>query len=141
MGLNPHLINLMSVRERQGLEALKTSTPSHAVGQQSFTETFKDAFAVASMRQADGQNLSSNIQLARNETIRENLDASSAETPRRTSPAQVMNPERLLKEFLTEQEQAGTLSAQRMPNGRYRTNPDDDTNGEAGTRANLRPIE
>ena len=139
MGLNPHLINLMSVRERQNLEALKSSTPSHSVSAESFSKTFKEAFAVASTRQTDNEGLVVSLRLSQTELTRENVDVPHVDAVPRTTAAQVMNPERLLKEFISQQDIA--LAAHQMPASRYRTNPDEDTSGESGTRANLRPIE
>lgn len=139
MGLNPHLINLMSVRERQSLAAVKSSTTTDAVGSRSFTKSFKEAFAVASARLADVSEVSAKLEIARGELARENLEIPQLRADRRMSPAQVMSPERLLKEFLSGQDVA--LVGHQMPGGRYRTNPDDDTSDEAGTQANLRPIE
>ena len=139
MGLNPHLINLMSVRERQTLEAAKASVPSQAVGQESFSKTLREAFAVASSREADGRSLAVQVRAGQSELARENVAVPSVDGVKRAAPAQVMNPERLLKEFLSQQDVL--LAAHQMPTSRFRTDPDEETSSESGTRANLRPID
>ena len=139
MGLNPHLINLMTVRERQNLDALKSTTPSHSVGEQSFSKTLREAFAVASSRSADSRNAAVTLRASRGELTQDNVRLPHVDAVQMATAAQVMNPERLLKEFLSEQDIA--LAGHQMPTSRYRTNPDDETSGESGTRANLRPIE
>ncbi len=139
MGLNPHLINLMSVRERQTLEAAKASAPSHAVGQESFSKTLREAFAVASAREADGPTVAVQLRAGQSELARDNVAVPSVDAVARAAPAQVMNPERLLKEFLSQQDVL--LAAHQMPTSRFRTDPDEETSSESGTRANLRPID
>ena len=123
MALNTHLINLLSVRERQRLEGVKTPTAERTETERSFGQVLAESLATASVTDATEDSPVTQIEQA----------------PRRITAQQIMNPEHLVERFLSEQDLI--LAAQRVPGNRYRNTPDDDTSGEQGVRANLRPID
>ena len=131
MALNTHLINLLSVRERQRLEGVKTTTTERTDAERSFGQVLKESLATATTTEktTDAPRLTQVDQAPRAVT-----DARS-----RVAADRIMNPEHLVERFLSEQDLV--LAAQRVPGNRYRNTPDDDTSGEQGVRANLRPID
>ena len=137
MGLNPHLINLMAVRERQRLEPTRTaeSAAAQAVEERSFAEALEE-----SLRSAGQKTETSGFrETLESDIARQTPNIAEAETMPTVTAAQMINPDRLLRQFFNEHDLA--LAAQRLPDSRYRTNPDDDTSGEQETRANVRPID
>lgn len=134
MGLNPHLINLMSLREQQRLQ-VTTSTPRlPSSGETSFAETLEESLAAAQTPpHPEGGNLSEARRFLDLQALRQTSSLPNLST---------VNPQRLQQRYVGEfaAEHALVLAAQQTPATRYRTNPDDDTSGETETAANLRPI-
>ncbi len=130
MALNTHLINLLSVRERQRLEgANKAATADQAPAERSFGQMLQETMATQATAATEGSRVAQADDPPRVIT----------NTKQRVAAEHIMNPEHLVERFLTEQDLV--LAAQRVPGSRYRNTPDDDTSGEQGVRANLRPID
>jgi hypothetical protein len=130
MALNTHLINLLSVRERQRLEGVKTPTAERTETERSFGQVLAESLATASVTDATEDSPVTQIDQA---------PRMAPDARARITAQQIMNPEHLVERFLSEQDLI--LAAQRVPGNRYRNTPDDDTSGEQGVRANLRPID
>jgi hypothetical protein len=103
-------------------------------------EALEESLAAAA-QESDGDNLTEPQRLAVWDARRRLPPLTDAVQKPRTA-ADVVNPQRLQQRYVGEflQEHDLVLAAQRMPNSRYRTNPDDDTSGEIETTANVRPI-
>ncbi len=129
MVLNTHLINLLSVRERQRLEGVKTATADQAPAEHSFGQMLQETMATQATAATDTSRVAQVDDTPR----------AIADAKQRVAAEHVMNPEHLVERFLTEQDLV--LAAQRVPSNRYRNTPDDDTSGDQGVRANLRPID
>lgn len=141
MGLNPHLINLMSLRERQRLDSMTSAPRGLSSGEASFAEALEQSLAALNASETDAENLSDTRRLLDLQAKRRMPHlVDGAQRPLTT--AQVINVQRLQQryvgEFLTEHDLV--LAAQQTPASRYRTNPDEDTSGETETAANVRPI-
>lgn len=131
MALNTHLINLLSVRERQRLDGVKASTTGRTDAERSFRQVLNESLATATASE-DGPDAAGVAQVDQGPRV-------ATDTRTRTAADRVMNPENLVERFLSEQDLV--LAAQRVPGNRFRNTPDDDTSGEQGVRANLRPID
>lgn len=140
MGLNPHLINLMSLREKQKLERLVPTQPT-SVGK-SFDEALEESLAALGANESNGRNLSESQKLAEQEALRRVPSAEESRPKNAVNVASLMNPIRLQQRYTETlaEGQGLAIAAQRTPVGRYRVNPDDDTTGESETAANVRPI-
>jgi len=140
MGLNPHLINLMSLRERQRLDTMTSAPRPLSPSEASFAEALEESLAAAGTSETDAENLSEPRRLLDAQSQRRFPHLVDGVRPMNT--AQMVNVQRLQQryvgEFLTEHDLV--LAAQQTPASRYRTNPDDDTSGETETAANVRPI-
>ncbi|MDA1192306.1 MAG: hypothetical protein O3A46_11570 [Candidatus Poribacteria bacterium] len=137
--LNPHLINLLSVREKQKLESTREMKPSVPPGAKSFTETLEESIAAGKTAPSSESSFSDAVKLAQDDAARQIPEQIRNAAAPRLSSAQVMNPKNLLNRFIIEQDLL--IAAQRLPDARYRINPDDDTSGEAEVAANIQPID
>ncbi len=138
MGLNPHLINLMTIRERQGVH--KPPAPaSRASGSGEFTSALDKSIAAdATLSTTEARAITSVAGDARADAVRRMAqEGSSASSPALTTE-KILSAESLVGRFLSEQDLV--LAAQRAPTSRYRNTPDDDTSGDQETQANLRPV-
>ena len=131
MALNTHLINLLSVRERQRLEGAKTPTADQVPAERAFGQVLRESLATA----GEGPAVTEALRVAKVDEI----PRVATDTQQRIAADRIMNPEVLVERFLAEQDLV--LAAQQVPGNRYRNTPDDDTSGEQGVRANLRPID
>ena len=129
MALNTHLINLLSVRERQRLEGVKTATADQAPAERSFGQMLQETMATPRTAVAEASSVAPVDDPPRAVT----------DTKQRVAAQHIMSPGHLVERFLTEQDLV--LAAQSVPGNRYRNTPDDDTSGEQEVRANLRPVD
>jgi hypothetical protein len=129
MVLNTHLINLLSVRERQRLDGVKTTTPDQALAESSFGQVLQETMASPPRAATDTSRVAQV----------DDPPPATTDTKQRVAAEHIMSAGRLVERFLTEQDLV--LAAQSIPGSRYRNTPDDDTSGEQGVRANLRPID
>lgn len=141
MGLNPHLINLMSLRERQRLDSMTSAPHALSSGEASFAEALEESLAAQNTSETDAGNLSDTRRLLDAQAQRR-LPQIVDGAKRSLSVAQVINVQRLQQRYVGELvgEHDLVLAAQQTPASRYRTNPDEDTSGETETAANVRPI-
>ncbi|MAF09332.1 hypothetical protein CMK11_02680 [Candidatus Poribacteria bacterium] len=131
MALNTHLINLLSVRERQRLEGAKTPTAEKTPTERSFGQVLRESMATP----GEGPAVTEALRVAKVDEVPRVV----TDTQQRIGTERIMNPEHLVERFLAEQDLV--LAAQQVPGNRYRNTPDDDTSGEQEVRANLRPVD
>ncbi|MBM3215541.1 hypothetical protein FJZ36_11570 [Candidatus Poribacteria bacterium] len=138
MGLNPHLINLMSLRERQRLDSLAPTPHPVASDGKSFSEALDETLATT----MDPTGVTDRRRLSDMDTRRLYPAGIDAPVRRQMTPADIVSAQRLQQRYVGEflNEQDLVLAAQRTPDSRYRVNPDEDTTGENETQANVRPI-
>lgn len=137
MGLNPHLINLMTIRERQNVHRPPASGV-RAGGAAEFKSALKESIsAEATLSVEEGRAISASSD-ARADAVRHMAQTGiSAANPSLTAE-KILSVQSLVGRFLSEQDLV--LAAQSAPTSRYRNTPDDDTSGELETQANLRPV-
>ena len=139
MGLSPQLINLMTIRERQRLEA-HTTPRKRVEGGGAFTDALQASVAVSAPDAApDAAGLVALTQSANADAVRRMAQEGVRVANPALAPENVLDPRRLVGRFLGERDLV--LAAQRAPDSRYRNTPADDTSGDAATQANLRPVD
>ena len=135
MGLNPHLINLMTIRERQGV--LKPPAP-RATRSGEFTSALKDSMASdAALPTAEARAMSAAGD-AQAEAVRQMAHEGVSPANPSLATEKILSAHSLVGRFFSEQDLV--LAAQSAPMNRYRNTPDDDTSGDVETQANLRPV-
>ena len=135
VGLNPHLINLMTIRERQRLDA--HTTPAKRVeGSGAFTDALKASMSASPPEATDPVSAAATAKADAVQRMAQ--EGVSPERPGLT-PNRILTPASLVGRFLSEQDLV--MAAQRAPDSRYRNTPADDTSGDAATQANLRPVD
>lgn len=135
VGLNPHLINLMTIRERQRLDA-HTTPPGRVAGEAAFTDALKESMAASAPESAE---LLAVANSAKADAVRRMAQEGVGLAKPSLTPDKILNPQNLVGRFLSEQDLV--LAAQRAPDSRFRNTPAEDTSGETETRANLRPVD
>ncbi|MAF12519.1 hypothetical protein CMK11_18895 [Candidatus Poribacteria bacterium] len=138
VGLNPHLINLMTIRERQRLHA-PAATSRRAEGATGFTSALGESMATSPAAAAGEAEVLVAAGTARADAVRHMAQAGPDTVGPSLTAEKILSPRSLVSRFLGEQDLV--LAAQRAPDSRYRNTPDDDTSGEAETQANLRPVD
>ncbi|MBT3268320.1 hypothetical protein HN371_14280 [Candidatus Poribacteria bacterium] len=138
VGLNPHLINLMTIRERQRLDAPAAAT-RRPDGAPVFTSALDDSMAPVPTAASGEAKVLAVAGEARADAVRHMAQSGTSAVDPSLTPQKILNPQNLVSRFLGEQDLV--LAAQRAPDSRYRNTPDDDTSGERETQANLRPVD
>jgi len=137
VGLNPHLINLMTIRERQSVHKPPTPAPQGS-GSGEFTSALNETIAAKAPLSADEARTVSAATDARAEAVRQMAQEGGNPANQSLAADRIISAQSLVGRFLSEQDLV--LAAQRAPTNRYRNTPDDDTSGDLETQANLRPV-
>ena len=137
VGLNPHLINLMTIRERQRLDT--PAAASKPEGARGFALALDESVAPAPTASAAEAKVLAAAGAAQADAVRRMAQSGVGAVNPSLTPEKILSPHSLVGRFLGDQDLV--LAAQRAPDSRYRNTPDDDTSGERETQANLRPVD